>query len=115
MDPEADVQGRSLVKLHSGEVDEIRSALVVGLIDAFGNDGYVYFVNREGDPIAWHGFNGYANEGVDLPYLVCPLHGGGFIGEEDDPGDGFWPEGDPGYIGGDDGDYGNEGGDLTWN
>jgi len=116
MDPEADIQGRSLVKLNSGEVDEIRSGLLVGLIDSFGNDGYVYFVNREGEPVAWHGFSGYANEGSDLPYLVCPLHAGGFFGEEGDFGEGDWPEGDPGYIGGEDGGgYGDEGGDLTWN
>ena len=42
-------------------------------------------VDRDGDPIAWHGFQGYANEGSDLPYLVCQLHSDGFQGEDEDP------------------------------
>ena len=83
--PDADIQTRSLVKLTSDEVSEIRSGLAVGLNDIYGNDGYVYLVDRDGDPIAWHGFQGYANEGSDLPYLVCQLHSDGFQGEDEDP------------------------------
>jgi len=120
MYPDADVQNRSLVKLTQDEVNEIRSALVVGLIDAFGNDGYVYFVNRSGEPIAWKGFNGYSNDGYDAPYLMCPLHSDPYFGDNpdypdwgyDNPGD----YGDFGNTGGFDepGDYGNTGGG-GWN
>ena len=75
MYPDADVQSRSLVKLNQTEVNEIRSALSVGLLDVYGNDGYVYLVDRDGEPISWYGFDGYANSGHDAPYLICPLHG----------------------------------------
>lgn len=68
MFPDANVQARSLVKLNSGEVDEIRSALGVGLNGVYASDGYVYY--QDGN---WRGFSGnYANN--DQPYLVCPIH-----------------------------------------
>ena len=68
MFPDADVQARSLVKLNSGEVDEIRSAIGVGLNGVYASDGYVYY--QDGN---WRGFSGnYANN--DQPYLVCPIH-----------------------------------------
>ena len=100
MYPDADVQSRSLVRLTREEVNEIRSALAVGLVDLYGNDGYVYLVDRDGDPISWYGFDGNANSGYDAPYLMCPLHGEAYYDEfpEEDPD---WPWGDD-Y---DDGDY----------
>lgn len=68
MFPDANVAARSLVKLNSGEIDEIRSAIGVGLNSVYASDGYVYY--QDG---AWHGFSGnYANN--DQPYLVCPIH-----------------------------------------
>ena len=68
MFPDANVAARSLVKLNSGEVDEIRSAIGVGLNGVYASDGYVYY--QDGN---WRGFSGnYANN--DQPYLVCPIH-----------------------------------------
>ena len=93
MYPDADVQSRSLVKLNREEVNEIRSALAVGLLDIYGNDGYVYLVDRDGEPISWYGFDGNANSGYDAPYLLCPLHEEAFADPfpEEDPD---WPWGD---------------------
>lgn len=68
MFPDADVQARSLVKLNSGEVDEIRSAIGVGLNGVYASDGYVYY--QDG---SWHGFSGNYGSN-DQPYLVCPIH-----------------------------------------
>ena len=68
MFPDAEVASRSLVKLNSGEVDEIRSAIGVGLNGVYASDGYVYY--QDGD---WHGFSGNYG-GNDQPYLVCPIH-----------------------------------------
>ena len=70
MFPDAEIQTRSLVKLTEEEVEEIRSAIGVGLNDVYAMDGYVYYLGVGG----WHGFHGYANSGSDSPYLVCPVH-----------------------------------------
>lgn len=103
MFPDAEVASRSLVKLNSGEVDEIRSAIGVGLNGVYASDGYVYY--QDG---TWHGFSGnYANN--DQPYLVCPIHnqdswleheenqpteeGGGEPIPGENPDDSYW-EGD---------------------
>ena len=90
MYPDADIQSRSLVKLTQDEVSEIRSALAVGLQDFYGNSGYVYLVDRNGDPISWYGFDGYANSGLDVPYLICPIHGETYDGPMDGEDDDFW-------------------------
>ena len=99
MFPDANVQARSLVKLNSAEVDEIRSAIGVGLNGVYASDGYVYY--QDG---TWRGFSGsYANN--DQPYLVCPIHNqdswleheenqptedGGSNAPEDNPVDDNW-------------------------
>ena len=69
MFPDADVQQRSLVRLNSEEVEEIRSASGVGLNTLYTGDGYVYYEDG-----AWHGFQKNANSGWEEPYLVCPIH-----------------------------------------
>ena len=68
--PDAEIQTRSLVKLTEEEVEEIRSALGVGLNDVYSMDGYVYYLGDGG----WHGFYGNANNGSDSPYITCPVH-----------------------------------------
>ena len=65
----AEVGTRSLVKMTQAEVEEIRSAANVGLTDIYLHNGYTYYLDG-----AWHGFNGRAQVGEDLPYLVCPIH-----------------------------------------
>lgn len=71
---DAEIETRSLLKMNQTEVEEIKAALNVGLDESFGDDGYVYYVDGSGNPLAWHGFYGGANEGVDQPYLICPVH-----------------------------------------
>ena len=97
MFPDAEIQTRSLVKLTEEEVEEIRSAIGVGLNDVYAMDGYVYYLGVGG----WHGFHGYANSGSDSPYLVCPVHSqdtwmdfeGNQPSDSDLDGDGFPDDG----------------------
>ena len=77
--PEAEVETRSLVKLTRTEVDEIKAAAGSGLVDAYLNSGYVYYVDGSGDGIGWSGF--YGNGGGEAPYLMCPEHTQEFIGD----------------------------------
>lgn len=68
------VETRSLVRLTPDEVEEIRNAAEFGLDEMFFADGYVYFVDSDGEPIRWHGFFGHANQTTDLPYALCSVH-----------------------------------------
>ena len=72
--PDAVIETRSLVKLTQSEVDEIKAAMNSGLKSEYYQDGYVYLVDNDGNPIAWHGFRGTANVDADTPYVVCPIH-----------------------------------------
>ena len=104
--PDAQIETRSLVKLTQSEVDEIKAAMNSGLKSEYYQDGYVYLVDNDGNPIAWHGFRGDANPGADTPYVVCPIHnqqsymdfGGQDNGNPDDGGNtgdnGGWSTGD---------------------
>ena len=69
---DAEVGTRSLVKLTSAEIDEIKAAGRTGLVEAHLNSGYVYHVDGNGDGIGWSGF--YGNGGGEAPYLICSLH-----------------------------------------
>ena len=71
---DAQIEARSLVKMTEAEISEIKAARNSGLVDTYLLDGYVYLINESGEGIAWHGFSGTANSGVELPYLVCPVH-----------------------------------------
>lgn len=71
---DAEVETRTLVKMTQTEIDEIRAAIGAGLDAIFADDGYVYLVDGNDEPLPWHGFRGNANQGYDLPYLVCPVH-----------------------------------------
>ena len=114
MDPGADIQARSLVRLTQNEVNEIKRAFAVGLTDPYRNDCYVYFVSAAGEPLSWYGFNGDSNYGYDAPYLMCPLHGEGYVGDEFDSD---WEEdpSDGGYDGGYDDDHDHGGNTGGWN
>ena len=72
--PDAVIETRSLVKMTQSEVDEIKSAMNAGLKAEYYQDSYVYLVDADGNGIAWSGFRGNANNGMDTPYIVCPLH-----------------------------------------
>ena len=66
---DVDIESKSLVKLNRKEVQAIKDASRYGLYPVYSEDGYVYYL--DGD---WHGFDGNANDGVDEPYLICPVH-----------------------------------------
>ncbi len=106
MDPDAEIATQALVMMTQEEIQAIKDALYVGLTDVYSNDSYVYLVGYDGEPIAWFGFRGDANEGYDAPYLMCPYHTSDFAVEEDPDWTDDSEEGeeDPGY--GDDGDTG---------
>lgn len=95
-----DVASRSLVRMTREEVEEIRAAAGVGLVDGYLNDSYVYYL--DGD---WYGFSGNSNYGADAPYLMCPVHNSSsFI--EDDWEDDDWMNDGGGADMGDDGYWG---------
>lgn len=106
---DAEISTRSLVKLTQAEVDEIKAARSVGLTDMYSLDSYVYYLGDGG----WHGFYGNANDGVDAPYIVCPLHNeqtwleNNYEEEEED-----WEDGD--HFNSDWDDWSNNSGGIEW-
>ncbi len=71
---DVDIKEYSLLKLTQDDIDEIKAAARVGLVDSYTVDYYVYLVDKDGDPINWFGFNGKANKDQKAPYIVCPVH-----------------------------------------
>ncbi len=63
-----EIASRALVKLNSGEVAEIKSAMNVGLEAMYYDDGYVYYTDG-----AWHGFKNSYPDNTEH-YLTCPVH-----------------------------------------
>lgn len=115
-----DIQNLSLVKMTPEEVEEIRKAMNVGLVDSYYNDSYVYLVDENGNPLPWHGFHNDRNLDLSVPYLPCPLHTQASWLEFENgyqPDNGY-PDGgyEDGYEGGYDDGY-NDGYDNTpqWN
>ena len=122
---DAQIESRSLVKLTQAEVDEIKAADGFGLNDIYTANYYVYLIDSDGNPASWHGFYNNLNNGVDAPYIVCPLHNqssweeyqpGGTeedtTGGWDNSSDGGWHGGWDGFVGG---DKEKEGGDpMLW-
>ena len=64
----------ALLKLTPSQVDEIKKANGAGLVDAFVDNRYVYYVSDSGSDLDWHGFDGKANKNISAPYVVCPEH-----------------------------------------
>ena len=67
---------RSLVKMTQAKVDEIKKASECGLWDCCQSESYIYLVDKQGQPVAFHGFHNDKNAGLNLPYVVCTIHGG---------------------------------------
>jgi hypothetical protein len=65
---------RSLIKMTQERVDEIFAASKVGLVDAYCAENYIYLVDKQGNDLPFHGFEGNKNLGVEMPYLVCNIH-----------------------------------------
>ncbi len=73
MFPGVEITTRSLVRMTQAEINEIKSADNVGLVDLYTMDNYVYLIT-DGVEGSWHGFYGNANNGFEAPYIICPLH-----------------------------------------
>jgi penicillin-binding protein 1A len=71
---DVEIDSVALVKLTKSDVEDIKNARNVGLAAMYYQDNYVYLVDRDGDPLDWHGFNGKANKDVEEPYIVCTIH-----------------------------------------
>ena len=65
---------RSLLKMTQAKVNEIIKASDVGLLSAYKKENYIYLVDKQGNPIPFHGFKNDQNVGLDLPYLGCYIH-----------------------------------------
>ena len=78
---DANVQTRSLVKLTPAEVREIRDAGRSGLVDAYLNNGYVYYVDEGGNELEWTGFHGGMVSGA--PYMTCTVHDEAYFDDSD--------------------------------
>lgn len=68
--PENGVYRASLVKLTAEEVQEIRSASRVGLLDQYLDSGGIYL---DGGGV-WQGFNNDRSNPNGTPYLECMVH-----------------------------------------
>ena len=73
-DEEVKIRQVALLQLTKKDVEKINDAKGVGLVAMYYQDNYVYLVDKDGDPIDWHGFNGKANKDVEAPYIVCTIH-----------------------------------------
>ena len=67
---------RSLVKMTQAKVDAIIDASEVGLWKSCRDENYIYLVDKQGNPVPFHGFNNDKNIGLDMPYVTCHIHGG---------------------------------------
>ena len=68
------VAKRSLVKMTQSKVNEIIKASNVGLWSSCKGENYIYLVDKQGNPVAFYGFNGDKNYGLNLPYVSCHIH-----------------------------------------
>ena len=96
---DVELGSKSLVRMTPEEIREIQQAMHHGLEEPYYMDSVIYLVDSNGEPIAWHGFSNNRNDGVDLPYIPCPIHtreawetyNPGDIGEEGDTEGGYEP------------------------
>ena len=67
------VETKSLAKLTTDELEEIKKAMKHGLLEEYYMDEYVYLINKKGEDVAFTGFkNGLV--GNTKPYKVCTTH-----------------------------------------
>ncbi len=71
---EVKIEKKSLVKMTQAELDERIKAKTCGLQPEHLRDDYVYLINNNGTDAVFKGFGGNINQGVNAPYLVCPVH-----------------------------------------
>ncbi len=87
---DAELRSRSLVKLTQAEVEAIRAAARVGLVDGYRVDNYVYLVGSDGEDGSWYGFYNDENGDFDAPYIVCPVHNAHTWREEQETEEETW-------------------------
>lgn len=68
------VRKASLVKMTQSKVDEILKAANVGLWSSLAKENYIYLVDKQGNPVPFHGFAGDKNPDLQLPYVNCYIH-----------------------------------------
>lgn len=73
-DSDVEISSRALLKLKPSEIQKIKAADGHGLLDMYTDNRYVFAISEDGEPIAWHGFDGKANKDQNAPYVICPVH-----------------------------------------
>ena len=68
------IEEKALVKMTEDELEEILKAKKYRLDENFLRNDYIYLVDDNGNPKNFKGLEGDANENVDAPYVVCPMH-----------------------------------------
>lgn len=64
----------SLVQMTKVQVEALEAARKHGLASKYLQDNYIYLVDGEGNPQAFHGLQGNINEGINCPYVACTVH-----------------------------------------
>ncbi len=64
-----------LVKITQADIDEILLAAPFNLRSYYTDNRYAYLINDDGSDGVFTGFKGeLANQHMDAPYLICPVH-----------------------------------------
>ena len=66
------LEKRALVQMTQSQIDELEKAEDFGLSSKYLSDKYIYQVNSNGDPVAFHGIHGNLTSGD--PCLTCKTH-----------------------------------------
>lgn len=66
----------ALVKKTAAQVKEIYQATRAGLISGHNDEKFVYYVDKNGNPQHFMGFESNRNKHVNLPYITCHIHTG---------------------------------------
>ena len=64
----------ALVQMTKVQVEALEAARKHGLASKYLQDNYIYLVDGEGNPQAFHGLQGNINEGINCPYVACTAH-----------------------------------------
>ena len=65
---------QALVRITEEKFHKLVDAKEHNLEAPYVRDDYIYLVDARGNPVAFHGFSGLLNEGLNLPYLSCTVH-----------------------------------------
>ena len=73
-EPVTTIEERALVKLTQQEMDDILKAKKYGLQEAFWNDYFMYYVDKQGKDLPFKGLTGNEENEENVPYMVCTVH-----------------------------------------